>query len=157
MKRSTGRILTTHVGSLVRPPEIMQLLAHKGDGVPFDADQLAVIRRCVAQAVQRQAEAGIDIPSDGEYSKAGFSQYITDRLSGFELRSDLPGSGGITRSRDRRLFPDAYREIDSSAQNAVASPGAAQHRMTSTVCAGPISYRGEQAVRADIDNLRAAI
>ncbi len=157
MKRSTERILTTHVGSLVRPPEIMQVLAGKRDSVPFDADQLAVIRRCVAEAVQKQAEAGIDIPSDGEYSKAGFSQYITDRLTGFELRPDLPGCGGIPRSRDRGRFPDAYREIDSSAQNAVASPGSAQHRMTSTVCASPIRYRGEQAVRADIDNLRAAI
>ena len=72
MKRSSNRILTTHVGSLVRPPEVVDVLSCKPDGAPFSADQLAVIRRNVAQAVQMQADCGIDIPSDGEYSKSGF-------------------------------------------------------------------------------------
>jgi 5-methyltetrahydropteroyltriglutamate--homocysteine methyltransferase len=158
MKHSNSRILTTHVGSLVRPQEVVDVLSSKQDGVPFSAGQLAVIRRHVAQAVQMQADCGIDIPSDGEYSKSGFSQYITDRLAGFEVRPDLPGrGGGTTRSRDRRRFADAYREIEGSAQNAAATPGRGQLRIASTVCTSAITYRGEQAVQNDIANLRAAL
>src|SRR5437773_12078828 len=108
MKRSTNRIVTTHVGSLVRPPEIIMLLQAKPDGVPFSPEQRQVLTAHIGEAVRRQAECGIDIPSDGEYSKAGFAGYITDRLSGFEVRTDLPGRGGGTlRSRDRRRFADA--------------------------------------------------
>ena len=61
MKHSSSRILTTHVGSLVRPAEVVEVLSRKPDGAPFSADQLAVIRRHVAQAVQKQADCGIDI------------------------------------------------------------------------------------------------
>jgi 5-methyltetrahydropteroyltriglutamate--homocysteine methyltransferase len=158
MKRSTRRILTTHVGSLVRPPEIVEIQRQKPDGQPFTAEQVATLRSHVAEAVGREAECGIDIPSDGEYSKTGFAQYITDRLTGFELRPDLPGrGGGTTRSRDRRRFADAYREIEQSPQNAAASPGPAQAQMASTVCTGPITYRGQTAVATDIANFRAAL
>src|SRR5881392_4419944 len=114
MKRSQSRILTTHVGSLVRPREIVDILQRKEDGQPFSDVERALLARHVADAVRMQAECGIDVPSDSEYSKTGFSQYITDRLTGFELRSDLPGRGGGTlRSRDRRRFADAYREIEA--------------------------------------------
>src|SRR5262249_10092083 len=119
MKRSQSRILTTHVGSLVRPREIVDILQRKEDGHPFTDVERALLARHVAEAVPMQAECGVDVPSDGEYSKTGFSQYITDRLTGFELRPDLPGRGGGTaRSRDRKRFPDAYREIEGSSQNA---------------------------------------
>lgn len=158
MKRSTRRILTTHVGSLVRPPEIVELHRQKADGQAFSVAQVATLRGHVAEAVRREAECGIDIPSDGEYSKTGFAQYITDRLTGFELRPDLPGRGGGTvRSRDRRRFADAYREIEQSPQNAATSPGADQARMASTVCTGPITYRGQTAIATDIANFRAAL
>lgn len=158
MQRSTSRILTTHVGSLVRPQEIIDILARKPDGVPFTDEQLGVIRRHVAHAVQMQAECGIDIPSDGEYSKSGFSQYITDRLTGFEVRADLPGrGGGTTRSRDRRRFAAAYRDLEGSAQNAATSPGAPQAQMASTVCTSAITYRGHKSVENDIANLKAAL
>src|SRR6266571_8529826 len=111
MKRSQHRILTTHVGSLVRPQEMVAILQRKQDGQPFAESERALLARHVAEAVRMQAECGIDIPSDGEYSKTGFSQYITDRLTGFEFRTDLPGRGGGTaRSRDKKRFADAYRE-----------------------------------------------
>src|SRR5262249_10639216 len=114
MKRSENRILTTHVGSLVRPPEIVRILQAKPDGTPFSDEQAQIVRRNVAEAVRLQAETGIDIPSDGEYSKSGFSGYVTDRLTGFEPRTDLAGRGGGTqRSRDRRRFDAAYQEIDA--------------------------------------------
>src|SRR2546422_7206040 len=104
------------------------------------------------------SECGIAVPSDGEYSKTGFSQYITDRLTGFELRPDLPGRGGGTaRSRDRKRFPDAYREIEGSSQNAPTSTGQPQLQMIHTVCTGPITYRGQAAVQTDIANFKAAL
>ena len=158
MKRSSSRILTTHVGSLVRPSEMVEILRRKEDGKPLRDDERIILARHVAEAVRMQAECGIDIPSDGEYSKSGFAQYITDRLTGFELRPDLPGRGGGTvRSRDRKRFAEAYREIDGSVQNAATSPGPAQSQMASMVCTGPITYRGRAAVEADIKSFKAAL
>jgi 5-methyltetrahydropteroyltriglutamate--homocysteine methyltransferase len=158
MQRSQSRILTTHVGSLVRPPKIVGILQRKADGQPFTEVERSLLADHVAEAVRMQVECGIDIPSDGEYSKTGFAQYITDRLTGFELRPDLPGRGGGTaRSRDRRRFADAYREIEGSAQNAPTSPGQPQRQMIHTVCTGPIAYRGQAAVQTDIANLKAAL
>jgi 5-methyltetrahydropteroyltriglutamate--homocysteine methyltransferase len=158
MKRSQSRILTTHVGSLVRPPELVAILQRKEDGRPFSDAERAILARHVTDAVRMQSDCGLDIPSDGEYSKSGFAQYITDRLTGFELRPDLPGrGGGTTRSRDRRRFADAYGEIDGTSQNAATSPGRAQAQMASTVCTGPITYRGQAAVATDIANLKAAV
>src|SRR5215470_1533287 len=108
VKRSNRPILTTHVGSLVRPPEMVEILQRKEDGTLFGDAECTILSRHVADAVRMQAECGVDIPSDGEYSKTGFSQYIADRLTGFELRTDLPGrDGGTARSRDRKRFPDA--------------------------------------------------
>src|SRR5262245_63760226 len=116
------------------------ILQRKEDGTLFSDAERAILARHVADAVRMQAECGIDIPSDGEYSKTGFSQYITDRLTGFELRTDLPGRGGGTaRSRDRRRFADAYRETEGSAQHAPTSPGRPQSQMVNTVCNAPRS------------------
>jgi 5-methyltetrahydropteroyltriglutamate--homocysteine methyltransferase len=151
MKRSARRILTTHVGSLVRPSEMVEILRRKADGAPFGDGERATLARHVAEAVRMQAECGIDIPSDGEYSKSGFAQYITDRLTGFETRDDLPGrGGGTTRSRDRRRFADAYREIEGGAQGGTTS-------MANSMCTGPITYRGSAAVQTDIANLKTAL
>jgi 5-methyltetrahydropteroyltriglutamate--homocysteine methyltransferase len=151
MKRSARRILTTHVGSLVRPAELVEILRRKADGAPFSDGERATLARHVAGAVRMQAECGIDIPSDGEYSKSGFAQYITDRLTGFETRDDLPGrGGGTTRSRDRRRFADAYREIEGGAQGGTTS-------MANSMCTGPITYRGTAAVQTDIANFKAAL
>src|SRR5262249_51190714 len=86
VKRGRSRILTTHVGSLVRPVEMVEILRRKADGAPFSNGERAILARHVSEAVSLQAECGIDIPSDGEYSKSGFAQYITDRLTGFEVR-----------------------------------------------------------------------
>jgi 5-methyltetrahydropteroyltriglutamate--homocysteine methyltransferase len=151
MKRSARRILTTHVGSLVRPAELVEILRRKADGAPFSDGERATLARHVAGSVRMQAECGIDIPSDGEYSKSGFAQYITDRLTGFETRDDLPGrGGGTTRSRDRRRFADAYREIEGGAQGGTTS-------MANSMCTGPITYRGTAAVQTDIANFKAAL
>jgi 5-methyltetrahydropteroyltriglutamate--homocysteine methyltransferase len=151
VKRSRTRILTTHVGSLVRPPEMVDILRRKADGAPFSDGDRATLARHVAEGVRMQEECGIDVPSDGEYSKSGFAQYITDRLTGFETRNDLPGrGGGTTRSRDRRRFADAYREIEGGAQGGTTS-------MANSMCTGPITYRGTAAVQTDLANFKAAL
>lgn len=110
MKHSTDRILTTHVGSLPRPESVLEFMQSHEPGTPFSAAQRATLDREVAEAVSMQAECGIDIPSDGEFSKSSFSAYVHDRLTGFGERP--AGRGIFARGRDRRKFADAYREID---------------------------------------------
>src|SRR5262249_11187219 len=118
MKRSTDRILTTHVGSLVRPPEVVEVMRAKDSG-QLDAVQVAArVRDAVAAVVKRQADCGVDIPSDGEYSKSSFSGYANDRLTGFERR---PSANEIfTRGRDRRGLPGVYPQNDRSQGSARA-------------------------------------
>ena len=84
MKTSQDRILTTHVGSLPRPPKLRQLLVAKDKGEPYDKAELErLTREAVFDIVRRQAETGVDIINDGEMSKPGYSTYVADRLSGF--------------------------------------------------------------------------
>jgi 5-methyltetrahydropteroyltriglutamate--homocysteine methyltransferase len=151
MKRSTDRILTTTVGSLVRPPEVLEAMRRKVDGEPFAPADMAVIKARSAEAVKKQAEAGIDIPSDGEFSKSSFAGYVTDRLTGWEFTDKYPMRGGGTaRSRDRKMFPDFY---DNERSTNVAP---ANQTTGWPVCTGPITYRGEAALQLDIDNFREA-
>ena len=91
MRTSTDRILTTHVGSLPRPQDVVDLLFAQDRGEPVDAAQFeATIARAVDDVVLRQAEAGIDIASDGEMSKISYATYIRHRLTGFEGDSARP-------------------------------------------------------------------
>jgi len=84
MKRSADRILVTHVGSLVRPPAIREVMAARHQDLPYDeAAFRKTLRREVANVVREQAEAGVDIVSDGEYGKAGWIRYVAERLGGF--------------------------------------------------------------------------
>jgi 5-methyltetrahydropteroyltriglutamate--homocysteine methyltransferase len=103
MKRSTDRILTTHVGSLIRPESIRQHLRAKERGEGYDA---AAHARCLADEVkaivQKQAEVGIDVVSDGEFGKGiSWSQYVVDRMSGFEKRPFTPSGNPFRRGADR--------------------------------------------------------
>jgi 5-methyltetrahydropteroyltriglutamate--homocysteine methyltransferase len=147
MKRSTDRILTTHVGSLVRPPEILAIMRGHQLGEPFSEAQRQTISRNVAVAVKMEADCGIDIPSDGEYSKSSFSAYVHDRLTGFEVRPATAGRGLFDRGRDRKKFADAYAEIDGGASTAEGT----------AVCTGPIAYRGQAMVEADLATFKAAL
>src|SRR5216683_4270531 len=84
MHTSTERILTTHVGSLPRPKDVVDFLFAQDRGESFDARQFdAALQRAVGEAVGRQAEAGIDIVSDGEMSKISYATYIRHRLTGW--------------------------------------------------------------------------
>lgn len=150
MKHSEDRILTTHVGSLARPPEILDVMLARETGQPHDADALAaLVRESVADVVQRQVNTGIDVPSDGEFSKTSFSTYVNDRLTGFEPQAPEAGESPLRNwGRDRALFRDFYREYDAPIAGAAASV---------MVCTSPISYRGHAAVQTDIDNFKAAL
>ena len=150
MKHSTERILTTHVGSLVRPPDLRQMLRAKESGQPYDRQGLAAhVRRAVAEVVHTQVEAGIDVPSDGEYSKPSFSGYVNERLSGFERRARRPGESPLLNwGRDRKHFREFYEEYDRTQGDSGAAPA---------VCTGPITYVGQDAVQSDIEHFKAAL
>jgi 5-methyltetrahydropteroyltriglutamate--homocysteine methyltransferase len=150
MQRSTDRILTTHVGSLIRPPELQDFLRARQKGAGFDE---AAYDRClvesVAAVVRHQADAGIDVVSDGEFGKAiSWSQYVLERLSGFERRPFKPGSNTFQAGADRTKFAEFYAELD--AREGVATT-------LDSVCVGPISYTGQAQLQRDIDNFKAAL
>jgi 5-methyltetrahydropteroyltriglutamate--homocysteine methyltransferase len=105
MKRSTDRILTTHVGSLIRPAPLQELLRAKQAGKPYDrAAYEACLKSSVAEVVRKQAEVGVDVVSDGEFGKSiSWSQYVLERLSGFERRPIKPDANLHPRRRPRTL------------------------------------------------------
>jgi 5-methyltetrahydropteroyltriglutamate--homocysteine methyltransferase len=152
MRQSTERILTTHVGSLPRPPDLLAMILAKEQGGPFDAEAYAGrVRSAVAEVVKRQAEAGIDIVADGEMGRFGFIPYVNERLSGLEARPNPGGEGTWARSREHLAFPEYYAW---AAQMPGAAGGAQRNQW---VCTGPIAYKGQQALARDIDNLKAAL
>ena len=150
VKRSTDRILTTHVGSLIRPPALLEFLRAKQSGRPFDASAHAeCLRDAVAEIVRQQAGAGVDIVSDGEFGKSiSWSQYLLERLSGFEQRPFKPGMNPFTRGADRTRFAEFYAELD--AREGVATT-------SESVCVGPIAYTGQGALERDIEDFKAAL
>ncbi|HEY7245069.1 MAG TPA: cobalamin-independent methionine synthase II family protein [Xanthobacteraceae bacterium] len=150
MKRSRDRILTTHVGSLVRPHALQQLLRAKQAGEPFERKAYeSCLAQSVADVVSGQVEAGIDVISDGEFGKAfSWSQYALERLSGFERRPLRPGANPFARGADRERFPEFYADLDTREGLSTTAD---------SVCTGPIAYTGQAALQRDIDNFKAAL
>lgn len=143
MKRSTDRILTTHVGSLPRPQEVVDLLFAQDRGEDFDAAQFdEVMRRAVADVVKKQTESGIDIVSDGEMSKISYATYIRHRLTGFEGDSARP------TPQDLDDFPE-YRD------RLVKAGHSATYRRP--VCKGAIKVRDLKPVEKDIAHMKEAM
>jgi 5-methyltetrahydropteroyltriglutamate--homocysteine methyltransferase len=152
MKHSTERILTTHVGSLPRPPDLLEMIQAKEQGRPIDAEAFAGrVKSAVAAVVRKQAEAGIDIAADGEMGRFGFIPYVNERLTGLEARSNPRSEGTWARSREHLAFPEYYAW---AAQMPGAAGGA---QRTQWVCTGPIAYKGQEALKRDINNLKAAL
>ncbi len=152
MKRSNQRILTTHVGSLPRPPDLLQMIQAKERGEPLDAEAYARrVASAVAEVVRKQAESGIDIVADGEMGRFGFIPYVNERLAGIEPRKSAGRGSNWGQSREYLAFPEYY-------QWASEMPGAAgRNPPTQWVCTGPIAYRGRDSLQRDIDNLKAAL
>ncbi len=138
MKRSTERILTTHTGSLARPPELLQMLLAREEGQPVDPGVFdAAVQRAVTEKVKRQVEAGIAIVNDGEQSKISFATYVRERLHGFG-GADEPRPVGL----EAREFPE------------YATRRATPYRRPA--CNAPIAWQDFSAVEKDIANLKAA-
>ena len=158
MKRSTERILTTHVGSLARSDSLIALLRLREHGQPYDREELArLVREAVTDVVRKQVEAGIEIVTDGEQGKPSFYGYIVDRFSGFQRKPAAPGKESRPRAAGREYlaFPDYYAWSERIAEPFGGRGGGRGHGVDT--CTGPVSYRGHQAVHADIDNLKAAL
>jgi 5-methyltetrahydropteroyltriglutamate--homocysteine methyltransferase len=148
MQRSTDRILTTHAGSLPRPAGLLPLVLAQEQGDIVEPAQLeAEVRSAVQETVRKQFDAGVDILNDGEVSKPSYATYVKDRLTGFG------GEGSIQEVAaaviDLTEFPDFAEHM------AATLASAAEIRFTS--CDGPVSYVGQSAVQADIENLQATV
>jgi 5-methyltetrahydropteroyltriglutamate--homocysteine methyltransferase len=139
-----GRILTTHVGSLPRPDDVVEQVFKVDNGEAVDPEQYdRIIGGAVADRVRHQADAGIDLVSDGEMSKIGYATYIRHRLSGFEL-------GDVPRATPADL--DAY----PSFRDRLAKAGATA-KYKRPICRGPIAYEHREPLERDLAHLRAAV
>jgi len=144
MKRSEQRILTTHVGSLIRPKTLLD--AAKDSDPAHRPVYDRELRRAVAEVVAQQANAGIDVVNDGEFGKSGWANYSLERLSGFERRPDKLYPA-VWLGRDRIRFAEFMAA--EFPRGTVGTPGHA--------CVGPITYHGQDSIDRDLDNLKAAV
>jgi 5-methyltetrahydropteroyltriglutamate--homocysteine methyltransferase len=150
MKRSSDRILTTHVGSLPRPDDLFELMLARMDGKPVDdAAYAARVRKAVEDSVKQQVDSGLDVVSDGEMGKPSFITYASQRLVGLEKREGTRPSP-FSNTRETRDFPEYY-------QSQVAEQVSARRRRALMVCSGPIAYKGQAQFKADLDTLKAAL
>jgi 5-methyltetrahydropteroyltriglutamate--homocysteine methyltransferase len=146
MRRSSDRILTTHVGSLVRPEPLREAAA----AARADADAVptyqALVRDSVADVVARQGAVGVDIVNDGEYSKSSWSNYMLERLEGFEIR---PHDRRPVQwmGKDRERFPELF---------AIEFPHFVNGAPTQA-CVGPIRYRETDTIRRALADFNAAL
>src|SRR5690606_25042801 len=148
MKTSGERILTTHVGSLPRPADLHKMTVAKQKGEKVDeAAYQAKIKESVAAIVRKQAELGIDIVSDGEMSKPSFITYMNDRLAGFEMDTADRNQSPWVGSREVKAFPDYYAPQLANVHT----------RHVHFICSGPVKYRGQAQLKADLENLKAAL
>jgi 5-methyltetrahydropteroyltriglutamate--homocysteine methyltransferase len=174
MKHSSGRILTTHVGSLPRPEDLIELNRRRQEGEPVDEAAFQHrFERAVADVVARQKALGIDIPGDGEYGKAmgarvnygAWWSYSFQRLGGLTFGTEIyrqparrsePGKIRLTSfpdRRDRALFSAAYADPDSGVST--LPRGGAGFRMP--ICIGPVTYIGHELIKADIAHFKSAL
>jgi 5-methyltetrahydropteroyltriglutamate--homocysteine methyltransferase len=156
MPHNTDRILTTHVGSLIRPPKLIEFWRSIEDGKPYDEAAFeACLTESVAEVVRQQADVGIDIVSDGEFAKGlNWAFYIFKRLSGISVRPATPEEmndpmASMGGGRDHKAFPEFYAEYD-------AATGLGKRLGNRVVINGPITYSDKQVLR-DIKNLQAGV
>jgi 5-methyltetrahydropteroyltriglutamate--homocysteine methyltransferase len=164
VKRSVGRILTSHVGSLPRPDDLMALYAANAS----DDKLQPRLRAAVGDIVRQQAASGIEVVNDGEYGKAMRSSmdfgawwsYVYPRLEGFELRQEQANKGRAAwtfGSKERKDFAEFYASEASAAASAARQTGSSTAQLYGLTCTGPVKYVGHAAIKRDIDNLAAAV
>ena len=148
IQQNTRRIQTTHIGSLPRPHALLDVLKRKYAGETIDTAAFEkTLRQSVVDCVAKQVACGIDIVTDGEFSKPGFFTYVQERLEGFEAR---PAKRMTVFQKEIAAFPEYYAEYFKTAMM-----GGAIVPLAPVVCIAPVKYRGEEAVRRDIDNVKA--
>jgi 5-methyltetrahydropteroyltriglutamate--homocysteine methyltransferase len=149
IQQNVDRIQTTHIGSLPRPHPLLDMMKAKFNEQQYDRNAYdAMLKTSVAEVVRKQAECGIDIVTDGEFSKPGFFTYIRERLEGFDSRPDVTIK---LFQQEVSAFPEYYAEYFKSAML-----GGAIVKLAPVVCVGPVKYRGEQLVQRDIANIKEA-
>jgi 5-methyltetrahydropteroyltriglutamate--homocysteine methyltransferase len=149
LQQNTDRIQTTHIGSLPRPHRLLDAMKAKYCGQPFDEKAYQdALHNAVADVVREQVQSGIDIVTDGEFSKPGFFTYVRERLDGFESR---PSVKLKLFEQEVAAFPEYYEQYFKQAMM-----GGAIVSLAPVVCVGPVKYRGEKLVQADIANVKAA-
>ena len=149
LQQNTDHIRTTHIGSLPRPHALLDLLKAKYAGQPYDEARLnSVLTQAVADCVRRQVDCGIEIVTDGEYSKPGFFTYIRERFDGFESRPDQKLT---IFQKEVSAFPEYYAQYFKEAMM-----GGAILPIIPVVCTGPVKYKGEAKLQTDIANVKAA-
>jgi 5-methyltetrahydropteroyltriglutamate--homocysteine methyltransferase len=146
VKRSDDRILTTHVGSLVRPPDLLVAAAAAKEKPEARKEYFDLLREKTVEVVRRQVEAGVDVVNDGEYGKSSWANYVLARLAGFEPRADKLFEA-VWLGRDRFRFREFLQK--EFPRGAAAIPG--------HVCVGPISYCGHDELRRNIADLKSAL
>ncbi|MGP0091188.1 MAG: epoxyalkane--coenzyme M transferase [Xanthobacteraceae bacterium] len=162
MKRSVDRILTTHVGSLPRPNDLVELYR---DNAP-DSKLTPRLKSAISDVVRRQADSGIDIVNDGEFSKAmrqavdfgAWWSYVYDRLAGFELRQEEAKKGRAAwtfGSRERKEFSEFYAE--EAGMGSAGQGGTSSARMYGLTCTAPVKYTGQAVIQRDIQDLASAV
>jgi 5-methyltetrahydropteroyltriglutamate--homocysteine methyltransferase len=169
MRNSRERILTSHVGSLPRPDALIAANKRREEGQGDEAAFQKLLQAAVIDVVQRQKSAGIDVPNDGEFGKSmgqavnyrAWLSYAFARLSGLQMDNPPPAPPRLARQddlvmvglegrRDRAQFTAAYTSPDSGVS---MGPGP----YTRPVCIGPVRYIGQEAIKADIAHLKAAL
>jgi 5-methyltetrahydropteroyltriglutamate--homocysteine methyltransferase len=151
------KIMTTHVGSLVRPDDLVAFLVAKQSNLPVDKVAFEeCLKKSVERVVAQQVDAGIDIVTDGEFGKTiSWSRYILERLSGFEERVDASaGFRPAIAGKDRKDFAEFYDEYESAL--GFAGLGKQAGRLGTWTIVGPIRYSGQASLKRDIDHLKSA-
>ena len=163
MNRSTDRILVTHVGSLVRPMSIRDILSARDHGQPYEeAAYEKTLREEVAGVVRKQADVGVDIVSDGEFGKAGWIRYVAERLGGFVHRDIRPGDhehNPVHIIREAQKFPEFYAAytpiqfydwLPPEQSKTPLKPDPAREKPLVWECVGPIAYKGQAVDRKSV-------
>ena len=149
LQQNTDRIQTTHIGSLPRPHRLLDAMKAKYSGQPYDERAYQdALHNAVTDVVREQVQCGVDIVTDGEFSKPGFFTYVRERLEGFESR---PNAKLKLFEQEVAAFPEYYQQYFKQAMM-----GGAIVSLAPVVCVGPVKYRGEKFVQTDIENVKAA-
>jgi 5-methyltetrahydropteroyltriglutamate--homocysteine methyltransferase len=167
MKRSTERILTTHVGSLVRPPEILEAILTRAAGGQTDEDAFErMVSDGVCQVVRKQAEVGIDIPSDGEFSKPNFFGYATERLDGLTTQNKADAPTAMNYPLLVQEYPGFMAQYNSMYRTMWMPPSLPRELIDAaithtaherTVVTGRVTYKGHHFVQRDLANFKTAL